>query len=55
MRKKIETIKAGISLVIFFASVSAMNSDYYIAIGIIAMLSLLYFTVCAKRIGVVKR
>ena len=47
--KKRETIKAGTALVIFLVSVLAMDSDYYIVAGIVALVSLLYFGLCGRR------
>ncbi len=50
MRRTKETIKAGIALVIFFASVTAMDSEYNVIVGIVAIASIIYFGICGRRV-----
>lgn len=49
MKKKADKIKAGIAFMVFAFCGSAMDSDCYILMGIIAILSLLYLGRIARR------
>ena len=49
MKRKTDEIKAGIAFMVFLISGSAMDSDCYIVMGIIAILSLLYLGRIARR------
>ena len=47
--KRIDKVKTGIAFMVFLISGSAMDSDCYILMGIIAILSLLYLGRIARR------
>ena len=47
--KRIDQVKTSIAFMVFLISGSAMDSDCYILMGIIAILSLLYLGSIARR------
>ena len=51
MKKKADEIKAGIAFMVFAFCGSAMDSDCYIAMGVIAIVSLLFLARYLRRLN----